>query len=1074
MRAFLYISFLTIFATYQSAYGQVDETLSAIQRALSEGNVQEAQHIFDEETRLFLREGDYLNLSYFIPYAGRIVDSREGPGKGIKAAESWLETILSKSKDPRDRRQAYLEVHTYYLAAGLNTLAYDANQKALEYTYQIPDHRPAEWAIIESNLGVIANLMGDFSVGKAHAFRALNGYNKDENPSEENIFNLLNNLGATYWYEAKWDSAEYYFTEGLKHVETMEPTLTNQYYRKSMLEGNLAAIFDIKGNAQESIRRVKSSIALIQYFIDHASDDPRHSKALLSLYYSSANLAAVYKSIGNYQEALEINEYILRGKEKMYPPNHPEIIESYILTGQAHNSLNNFEEAIFYLQKGLDGLQQIEGNYLIKKADTYYTLALVHESLKNRDEAKRFYELAEEHFELAHQGNYDYVYLGFLANASDFFSLNNDSKKALRLAKQGLDYILSVNGVSSIAGFNQLLNMGNIHYNLKDFARAKDYANQAKAIIEERIAFAEGDLDSVRIQFEKPAAILLQVKSDYQLAADRTVVFLQQANAQLDTAMRMLEDRKRMLSNVEDLNVLVSQSEELVDLIKKIQIELYELTGDESYLSSIISLQESSVYTKIRKQLNSQLHVRFANVPEDIVEEEQELKENLGKLWEGEGDLSQYLQNNQAWSDFLVKLKKSYPEYYLTRYASAEEGRSDIPSNLQVIRYFFVDGALFALVFHNRNQHLYKLDFTPDLITSIQENWEDIDRLSHACHKLYTEIWEPFADLLSEERVMIIPDGILHNLSFELLLSQPVKDFRAFATHSLLSKHAVSYHFSLWLLNGGRSDEMNGNYVAFVPGFFDEMKENYLSSVKDSLSFDEAYFSLLPQPFTLNLAHQAAKLLNGKSYTHAASTPEVFKRNAAKNRIIHIGTHAESNNITPAFSRLIFAKSEGGIGDENNSVYAYEIYNTNMQANLTILTACETGKPIYQPGEGMISLAHAFQYSGSESLLTSLWKIDEKSSMEITEGFLRLLSEGLPKDEALREAKLNYIINAKGRTISPQYWAGLVLIGDPAEIPLEKDHRGILWLAAIVAFIIIGILLINKRKIISLLRHPLR
>jgi CHAT domain-containing protein len=174
----------------------------------------------------------------------------------------------------------------------------------------------------------------------------------------------------------------------------------------------------------------------------------------------------------------------------------------------------------------------------------------------------------------------------------------------------------------------------------------------------------------------------------------------------------------------------------------------------------------------------------------------------------------------------------------------------------------------------------------------------------------------------------------------------------------------------------------------------------------------------------------------------------VFKAKAGNHKIIHIGTHAESDNVSPAFSRLIFAKTtEGQLDGSDHAIYAYELYETNLSARLAILTACETAKPVYQPGEGMISLSHAFRYSGSESLLTSLWKIDEKASNQITGEFLMHLKNGLPKDEALRQAKLTYLQQAQGRTLSPQYWAGLVLMGDPD--PIEGLARPVIrygWL----------------------------
>ena len=128
---------------------------------------------------------------------------------------------------------------------------------------------------------------------------------------------------------------------------------------------------------------------------------------------------------------------------------------------------------------------------------------------------------------------------------------------------------------------------------------------------------------------------------------------------------------------------------------------------------------------------------------------------------------------------------------------------------------------------------------------------------------------------------------------------------------------------------------------------------------------------------------------------------------------------------------------------------------------MAILTACETGKPSYQAGEGMISLAHAFNYAGSESILTSLWEIDEQSSAKIIELFYDNLARKMSKDEALRKAKLDYIATAEGRTAAPEYWAGLVLIGDVSPLDL---NNGVDWWWYVLAGIFISLIVISILK----------
>ena len=207
------------------------------------------------------------------------------------------------------------------------------------------------------------------------------------------------------------------------------------------------------------------------------------------------------------------------------------------------------------------------------------------------------------------------------------------------------------------------------------------------------------------------------------------------------------------------------------------------------------------------------------------------------------------------------------------------------------------------------------------------------------------------------------------------------------------------------------------------------------------------------------------KLIGGEIYLDENSTQSSFKRNADGHKIIHIGTHAEYNNVHPEQSGLIFAKNISATND-TNFLSLYDIYNCNMHADLAILTACESGKPGYQDGEGMVSLAHAFNYAGSERILTALWKIDEQSSSQITELFIKNLKAGDATDEALRKAKLRYLEHAEGRMKSPLYWSGLIIMGEPAGLTFVNSTTYTYWIAGgvlVLVLIIFGFLKFKKK-----------
>jgi CHAT domain-containing protein len=303
----------------------------------------------------------------------------------------------------------------------------------------------------------------------------------------------------------------------------------------------------------------------------------------------------------------------------------------------------------------------------------------------------------------------------------------------------------------------------------------------------------------------------------------------------------------------------------------------------------------------------------------------------------------------------------------------------------------------------------------------------------------------------------------LFNLNFEILTPQKITSYKEFASKSLLAEYTISYQYSMLLIdNGAAVTNIENNFVAFAPGFFDELKADYGSTRKDSMEIDRSYLFLLPQPFSLSLAKKIKGLLGGSAFLSGQSTESSFKNNAGNHKIIHIGTHAESNNDRPEFSRLIFAKNAS---DEDNSLFVDEIYNCNLTSNLTTLSACETGKPGFQEGEGMISLAHAFNYAGSESMLTGLWKVDEQASTILLETFYKNLTKGLAKDEALRQAKLSYLQNTNGRMLAPQFWAGLVIMGNTMPVELkQKSNYWLFFLSGIFLLFVGGYFIYRRRS----------
>ena len=1046
---------------YNALFANVDDTLAELQKAISNDDYITARTLFTRDTADLISQHNYLDLCYFIPYAGYIADHFQE--NGTKAAEDFRDFILKSSDDLHDQRQAYLEIHSYYRATGKYQLAYNMNAKALEITHQIPNIEPRFWAIIERNLGVIAGDLNQPDLAKEHALRANKGFELDPKTQESDKFNTLNSLGAIYWYKAKYDSVEYFWMKALDFTDSMEPNVVNRYYYKSMIEGNLSAVFDVTGRYDQSLKFARQAIDHMHLFIERGKEDSRWNRAFISMLSSANNLASVYQGMGNYSQALKLFEFILKEKIDYYPNDHPEIHFSEIQIGRTNYDLRNFEEAKKWLRKGIEGFTKLGNGSEKNIADAYSTLAFIAEEEGNITEAEVYYEIAEKNYLVSLGKNFNFEYLDFLTHVSEFYSLNNKAEEAIEVSQKGLDYISKSYNKNTPVGLRQNLNVGNVYFNLKDFKKSAQVANDCLKILDDLTAEANSELDSVKVNFDRSTAILLKAKSLYFLQNDKTQDYLQKTLNELQAALSAVEKRKAFYSSRDDQQALMIRSGELIDFIKKIQLELYEKTGKTEYINDLLKLQEDVVYSRIRNQLNLVENIDFYNLPKGILQHERDLKTELQSLLEDGGGLSEYVQKTKEWDSFLDELKHNYPEYYKLRYTGLSVDSIPKNSSTQIVRYLFVDSDLLAVVFTKEGEQVFKLNFNPELIKQIPKVWDEPQNLGILTSKLYRQLWEPFDSLLTEPRVMIIPDGVLFNLSFEMLTQKPISGFTELSKNCLLAKYDFSYHYSFWLSQNFGSKDIKSSYVGFVPGFSDQMKEKYVRSVTDSFAIDQAYLHLLPQPFTVELVNRISKIFHGKDFVYEKSTATSFKKNASENKIIHIGTHAESDNVSPAYSRLIFAKS-GNPTDEDNSLYAYEIYGTDMSSNLTMLTACETGNPVYQPGEGMISFTHAFQYAGSESILTSLWNQDEKAGMEISDYFLSFLSKGMAKDKALKEAKLKYLSNNDGRVLSPQYWAGLILVGNPE--PLEGLHasRTWFWIAGGLSILILLLLLFAKLR----------
>jgi len=1015
-----------------------------------------------------LKENHYYeDLTKRIYYFGKIALQKHDKAIAIKQVNNFANSITEATDSLEVSRQKHLVLARFYVYLRDYKSASEQNLIALEETKKMPSATGDLFGLIHHNLSIDYRRLGNLKKAIWHSKESIRQYLSYPKSDKTKVLDAYNSLGGRMWDSYKIDSALYYFKKGEKIIDELEPTPMNTFYHRAKMQSNISSVHVQLGNIKEAMAYNEKAISNYNAFInsDAEGKDFFKEEARLFLYLTIENYAEDFVAQGNYTKARNLNEYVYKEKLKHMPENESEIAYSALNLGNIYLKLKDHERAETFFNKGLEIYTKNAQENQLGIADAYYYKGMINEYRGNIDQAKSYYELSKENYESVFGDQYDNFYLNAMLKYSNFYSENGYHKNAIQMAQKAYDYVIQNQGKTTTAESSQLVNLANIYFNSEQYDKALSYIDKALVLFENSDGQFSNKFSS---SLEKPMALLLKSKIVLEQQNKHDSLALKQQFQNLKDAISILEQQKTILTEDENLSVILDDNNEIFEYSKLVSLWLYQSTKNKKYLSGILSLHESKLYNRIRQQLNVKSDFSSSEIPKTILKKEQYLQEQLRDALKDKNNIEAFIEANKNWQDFLNNLKTNHSKYFDLKYASIATSfdlQNNIYENYSVIRYVYIYDKLYAFLIES-DIKLFELDAKEldTFLNNFQSENEIFQQNTTAYHDLYKSIWKPIEGSITNKNIIIIPDENLFNLSFEVLATKQINSFEELHKVSLINHYSISYNYSLLLINNKKAPKyFESNFVAFSPEFTTEMKNNYKVAIKDSVFLDKSYLTLLPQPFATDLAKEYSKIFNGTSFVNDKASKQIFTNNAKEHKIIHIGTHAESNSISPELSRLIFAKNVNDtIATDDNSLYTYEIYNQNLSSNLAILTACETGKPTYQAGEGMISLAHAFNYAGSESMLTSLWKIDEQSSTQIIENFYNYIKQGQPKDIALQNAKLDYLATAEGRTLAPQYWAGLVLIGDTTPIDLKTSSNILFWVFGFI-ILLLTIILINKK-----------
>lgn len=896
-------------------------------------------------------------------------------------------------------------------------------------------------------LGQIENHEGKYEIAAMQFNKALRMAKKIKDVKRGHVGGLYNDLGIVNWRLNRLEESLNHFTQALTFIEPHE---------RALIRGNIAVLYTEMGNFDEAIK-------ILQQVLDDDKKRLGNEHPFLGIYYN--NIAECYREIRDFKKASQYYVYTIQLYEKGIALDHPVV------------------------------------------ADAYNGLGLISTILKDYHTGKMYFDSAYKTWRTSYPENHP-NFISYYENVGSILVFQKQYSQGLTYFNKALD--LAQRSSSHELIVNNMKNVGIVNFHMKHYDEA--YINLSKALklaktelkdrrrilsdcyVElARLAYETGDYDNAMTNLNYGINALIpgfittniykvpsrdQIQADYSLfEIFRTKVKYQRRlweknkdQAALSSCIRIYElmsdlsDKLRKLYETEESNLRLSVDvgnvfEEALELT----YDLYKTTNNPVYLQKAFYFAEKNQAAILRQSIFAQSAMKYAGIPDNLIQQETIVKSLIEYYKKSiADDSSVYMRNklfllNTKHDSIMTVIRIKYPSFYELKYKDTvptlAQAQNQLDNQTAIIKFFFGDNALYTFLITNKRTEIYQNKDPKEIHTLVDHMLKGIrdkkfDLYTNSAYRLYGNLLGFLKIPPQVKKLVFVPDGELHYVPFDALVtSRPSEEATNFKSlHYLLQDYAVQYYASVTLLSERDHiyKKSEKPFIAFAP-----------VSVNSSFQLPELIY-------TEQEATYVSNQMNGELLLKEKATESAFSTSAGKYSILHLSTHAIINDHEPLYSKLLFFPSKDTLNDD--IVYSYELYNLKLNAELVTLSACNTGVGKLEKGEGMMSLARAFMYAGTSSILMSLWPASDKSTERIMKFFYDELDKGKSKDEALRQAKLNYLQHSDEISADPFLWSSFILIGDARPLSTFEDVSPKIWVSILIIVIILAVIYFLKKK----------
>jgi tetratricopeptide (TPR) repeat protein len=902
-----------------------------------------------------------------------------------------------------------------YRALGDPKKALDCYNQAVSIYRDLGEH--LKMAVNLSNIGLIYHELGELK-------RALDFYNqalpilRAENNQSIETATLLNNIGGIYKNLGDKQKALDFYNQALAISLIVKDSST-----EGLILNNIARIYDDLGEMQKALKLYEKDLSITR----SKGDKPGE---VISL----TNIGGIYSSLGDKQKALEFYNQALDLSRIIKDP----VRESTALNNIAavYSFLGDKQKALEFYERALaikTGVSDQSG-----KAFTLNNLGKRHSDLGDQRKALEFYQQA---LTISHAIGDPTLKASILNNIGGAYMLLNDQRQALDYYNQAL--LISRGITDRVGEATTLNNIANIYIDLGENQKALEHYNQALPIMR-----AIGNRSGEALVL-KNLASLNSVQSN-----------LSGALANINDAIKIVELLRGELKN-DDLKTsyftsVQSYYQFKIDLLMR----MHQQQPAKGYTAQAAETADQS-RARVLRELLIQAN---ANISKDIsptlLNEEQTL---IQKLNAKEQQLAQRSSQpntkpqtdkleqeiNNLYSqleDLKTKIRQASPAYANLQYPkpiTITQIQQQLDPDTLILQYSLGKDQSYLWVISNTDLKTYILPKQAELEKTVKILQKELTTTApNSASTLSQQILAPAAADLSNKRLVIIPDGILHTVPFAALNRPNSKSY-----NPLITQHEITYLPSASTIAILRSTvapkpRAPKQLAILADPIFSKTDDRLTNkSTQTIASIDIGEQQARNQTRNLNLqrllftkteADGILKLIpketdRTSAFGFDASYDWITDPKISQYRYLHLATHGFFDNDKPVLSSLILSSFDAQGRDRKAYLRFPDIFNLNLPTELVMLSACQTGLGNTVPGEGLIGMTHGFMYAGALRVGVSLWSVDDESTSELMQQFYQNLWQNKQSHAAaLRQAQLS--MHQKGQ--APYYWAAFTLQGE--------------------------------------------